>query len=292
VAYRHGHRRREEAIVRSKLRRRLTCAIVVSTSCLLGALAAPALAQASLVTSNVTQKTDLGKSTAVVNYSEPTQTDDGSGPAVAVSCTPGPGSTFKLGDSTVNCSGFGYTQVCTTRDVNSGMCIASISVPVGEGGSFTVTVKDGEAPVLSQPADITAVAPHRAISVGVHYALPSATDNVGVTSVTCSPPSGSSFVTGTALVVCTAKDAAGNSNSKTFHVMVVGTCLVPALIGKKLKAAKRALTAAHCTLGTAKEPKRTKGKLIVKSQSPSPGTVLPDSASVSVKLGPKHRRNH
>jgi hypothetical protein len=48
-----------------------------------------------------------------------------------------------------------------------------------------------------------------------------ATDNVGVVSLTCSPASGSTFGLGTTTVTCTAMDVAGNTASASFNVTVI-----------------------------------------------------------------------
>ncbi len=60
-------------------------------------------------------------------------------------------------------------------------------------------------------------------------------------------------------------------------------CLVPKLAGKKLKAAKKALTKAECKLGKVKGKKSKSAKVI--KQSPKPGAVLPLGTKVNVKLG-------
>ncbi len=69
-------------------------------------------------------------------------------------------------------------------------------------------------------------------------------------------------------------------------------CLVPGLKGKKLGAAKQALSAAACRLGTVKKKKGTKGRKakFVRSQSVTPGTSLADGAAVAVKLGKKPKK--
>ncbi len=59
-------------------------------------------------------------------------------------------------------------------------------------------------------------------------------------------------------------------------------CTVPKLAGKKLKAAKKALTKAACKLGKVKGHKTKSAK--VKKQSLKPGKVLAPGAKVSVKL--------
>ena len=57
----------------------------------------------------------------------------------------------------------------------------------------------------------------------VTWTPPTATDNVGVASVTCDPTSGSVFPVGTTAVTCTATDLAGNTSTCTFNVTVNDT---------------------------------------------------------------------
>lgn len=61
-------------------------------------------------------------------------------------------------------------------------------------------------------------------------------------------------------------------------------CRVPRLKGKTLAKARRALSAAHCTLGRVKKPKGKGGKLVVRSSSPGVGTTLAAGSRVNVKL--------
>lgn len=67
-------------------------------------------------------------------------------------------------------------------------------------------------------------------------------------------------------------------------------CTVPKLAGKTLGQAKKALTAAHCTLGKVTKPKKKKGKLVVKSSKPGAGSVLAENSKVDLKLGPKPKK--
>lgn len=60
-------------------------------------------------------------------------------------------------------------------------------------------------------------------------------------------------------------------------------CVVPNVKGKTLRAAKRVLTRASCTLGTVVRPKGHRGR--VKRQKPAPGRVLAPEAKVKVWLG-------
>jgi hypothetical protein len=93
----------------------------------------------------------------------------------------------------------------------------------GSGNSASATqsvkVRDVEAPSLTVPLDITvsATSPNGAV---VNYQL-FATDNVAVTSVSCTRASGATFPIGYNTVTCTAVDAAGNSTSREFGVAVL-----------------------------------------------------------------------
>ena len=89
-------------------------------------------------------------------------------------------------------------------------------------GSFTVTVADTTAPVVSAHADLTVEATSAAGAV-VTYAAATATDAVGVTSLTYSQNSGTTFPLGTTTVTITAKDAAANTGTGTFTVTVQDT---------------------------------------------------------------------
>ena len=83
----------------------------------------------------------------------------------------------------------------------------------------------------ARPADVLApriadVSTLRAVASGARgekldYTLPSTIDTRdGVVPVTCSPAPGTRFPVGTTTVTCTAKDAAGNTRTSTFDVVV------------------------------------------------------------------------
>src|SRR5581483_1361411 len=76
-------------------------------------------------------------------------------------------------------------------------------------------------------------------------------------------------------------------------------CVVPKLKGKTLARARRALSAAHCTLGRVRKPKHSSGTLVVVAQGLKAGTKSETGTMVAVKLAPqpihrphKKRRHH
>ena len=118
-------------------------------------------------------------------------------------CSPVSGSTFAHGLTTVHC-------LATDASGNSNAC------------SFTVTVIDTTPPAIVCPTNRIAECTG-GMGTTVGY-LATATDACDTNpSVVCVPASGSFFALGTTLVVCTATDASGNSNSCSFTVTVQDT---------------------------------------------------------------------
>lgn len=140
---------------------------------------------------------------AVVNYTPPTATDlvDGT---VSVTCDPAPKSTFPIGLTTVTCT-------ATDSHGNPGKT------------TFSVTVQDASAPVVTVPASeiIEANGPEGS---KVTYPAATAVDQFGTPlPVSCEPPAGSLFPIGTTTVVCTAKDALGHTGQASFTITVEDT---------------------------------------------------------------------
>jgi len=120
-------------------------------------------------------------------------------------CTPPSGSIFPPG----------VTLVCCTN-------VAINLPPVGTVSycCFTVTVRsDTVPPTIICPSNIVVTSANCA-PIDVVYQPPTATDNCGLDSVTCTPPSGSPFPLGTTVVTCCAVDKAGNTNCCSFKVTV------------------------------------------------------------------------
>jgi hypothetical protein len=126
-----------------------------------------------------------------------------------VTCTPSSGSTFALGNTTVSCS-------ATDAHGNTGI------------KSFVVVVRDTTAPTIALTQDIVveAISPDGAPA---YYNTPSAYDTYdGVTKVSCSPVSGSTFginptTSKVTTVTCTSTDSNHNTATSTFKVTVVDT---------------------------------------------------------------------
>jgi hypothetical protein len=123
-------------------------------------------------------------------------------PAPTVVCVPASGSTFPLGETTVT---------CTATDATGNH----------SQGTFKVTVRDTTAPVLTCPADIKVMAAAGDLGKVVTFDVP-ATDIVDSSpTVTCAPPSGSTFALGSTTVVCSATDDSGNRSECSFKVAVI-----------------------------------------------------------------------
>jgi uncharacterized repeat protein (TIGR01451 family) len=153
---------------------------------------------------NITQNNDAGQCSAVVNYTATATDNCGS---ATISCNPASGSTFAKGTTTVNC-----TASDDSPDSPDSNC------------SFTVTVKDTEAPVCHLPANITTNNTSNQCAAVVTYTA-TATDNCSGATISCNPASGSSFPVGTTTVNCTASDTSPDSpdSNCSFTVTVKDT---------------------------------------------------------------------
>jgi ELWxxDGT repeat protein len=110
------------------------------------------------------------------------------------------GGTFALGVTPV-------TVTATDAAGNTGSC------------TFSVTVRDTVAPTLSCPAHLTVEATGPAGATGV-YPAATASDRISSVSLGYSHPSGGTFPVGSTAVIVTATDAAGNSTTCSFNVIV------------------------------------------------------------------------
>src|SRR5262249_8956163 len=146
---------------------------------------------------SITTNTDPNRNNAVVNYVPATATD-----ACGVTnsfCLPPSGSTFPLGVTTVNCTAVDQAN-------NQANC------------NFTVTLVDGDAPTIRCPNNITMELPATQTSAVIAYPPPTVTDNLPGVTVSCAPPSGSTFPLGVTTVNCTAVDVTNNRSTCSFNV--------------------------------------------------------------------------
>lgn len=89
-----------------------------------------------------------------------------------------------------------------------------------------VMVIPNDPPMITCPANLIAksATPGSAMAI-VSYPSPVVTDDCGVASTLCNPPSGSSFPLGTTTVTCTATDTSGNTAQCGFTVTLFDICL-------------------------------------------------------------------
>src|SRR4029077_2604715 len=133
-----------------------------------------------------------------------TATDNCAGVGTPV-CTPASGTTFQKGVTTVSCS-------VSDASSNNASC------------TFTVTVNDTQAPVITCPANVTHNTDPNLCTAVVTYSNATATDNCpGVGTPSCVPASGTAFNKGVTTVTCTVTDASSNPASCTFTVTVNDT---------------------------------------------------------------------
>jgi hypothetical protein len=146
---------------------------------------------------DLTRPAMRGTNVAVVTFTV-VFTDNERGATLA--CVPPSGSTFPLGSTAVN---------CTARDVagNTASC------------SFNVIIVDNEPPVLDMPPTLIASNDVGQCAATVTYNV-RADDNMPGTVIACVPASGSIFPVGTNIVRCVATDAAGNTASNSFRIVV------------------------------------------------------------------------
>jgi len=110
---------------------------------------------------------------------------------------PANGSAFPLGTNNVHATVPGYTNTCDFKVI--------------------VLNSDTNPPIITCPSDLTVLT--CGSNVVVNYTV-TATDNSGIVTTNCTPPSGSSFPLGTNVVSCVAIDGCSNASLCSFHIIV------------------------------------------------------------------------
>ncbi|HSP83668.1 MAG TPA: HYR domain-containing protein, partial [Gillisia sp.] len=154
--------------------------------------------------SNITVNVDAGICGATVNFEVPTATDNCEGTVVTLTEGLAPGSEFPVGTTTVT-----YTAIDAAGNI--------VTI------SFTVTVVDNIAPVISCNENISVDVEFGVTSAVVNYNAPTATDNCPGTTIAQREglSSGSEFPVGTTTNTFIVTDAAGNTATCSFTVTVV-----------------------------------------------------------------------
>lgn len=147
---------------------------------------------------DITVSSDAGSCGAIVNFAA---VDNTGIPASTITYSHQPGSYFPLGATVVTAT--------ATNSVGSSSC------------SFTITVNDTEAPVVTCPANISVSNDAGVCGAAVTYEA-QASDNCSAT-ITYSHASGSVFPIGSTTVTATATDPSGNSSSCSFVITVNDT---------------------------------------------------------------------
>eukprot|EP00057_Strongylocentrotus_purpuratus_P012763 XP_011667237.1 PREDICTED: hyalin-like [Strongylocentrotus purpuratus] len=144
--------------------------------------------------------TDIGYPTAVVNWTQPTATDNSG--IHTLTSTDNSGENFTIGNNTVTYNATddaGNTETCT----------------------FFVIVSDNEKPVFDLcPSDQDVTTDIGYPTAVVNWTSPTATDNVGIQTLTSTHNSGENFTIGNSTVTYNATDDAGNTETCTFFVIV------------------------------------------------------------------------
>lgn len=150
--------------------------------------------------SDETASTDAGMSTYAYSWS--VSGYDGVDGVVSASCSVTSPHSFGVGSEVVTCSS-------SDSSGNVGQC------------SFSVTVSDDEAPVLTCPSSIADVESDDDKTTYAYSWSASGIDNVdGSVSVSCSLSSPYDFPVGTTFVTCSGSDVAGNAGNCSFSVHV------------------------------------------------------------------------
>lgn len=107
----------------------------------------------------------------------------------------------------------------------TGITSVTLTVTDNQGATnscqATITVLDKTLPTISCAGDVVANIPFGQSQVNVFFGAPTASDNCGGITTNCTPVSGSAFALGTNIVTCTAIDSSANTNSCSFHVIVL-----------------------------------------------------------------------
>jgi hypothetical protein len=209
---------------------------------------------------DVTVPTDAGKATAVVNYVSPIwidYSDYEDAPTVGLPSE----SAFPVG---VNIVTFKSTDIYNNSSTHV----------------LTITVQDNELPVFAGvPTNISLSTDPALPSAIATWVAPTATDNVGVTSLTqiAGPANGGALSIGVTTVTYVARDAAGNAASTSFTITVLDG-EKPVLVGMPAMLSVSTDPGLPSASVTWVEPTATDNSgnvTVTRETGPAPGSPLP-----------------
>jgi hypothetical protein len=192
--------------------------------------------------------------------------------------TPEPGSVFDHW-SGGSCAGSGPCE----HKINSSRLVNAVFLAVGKRTLSISKAGNGQGTVQSNLAGIECGA-----SCSAEY-------EAGTKVTLNATPSASSAFAGWSGEGCSGTGACKLMLSEARNVTATfvanpapsaAKCLVPRLAGKTLAKARKALSAAHCSVGKVRKPRGARlSELRVRSSSPSAGAVLAAGAKVALRLG-------
>lgn len=155
---------------------------------------------------DLTVGTDAGDCSAVVNFPIPIITENCGGGSIFQTSGPASGSTFNTGSTPI-------TFIATDAVGNSSEC------------TYNIIVEDDEAPEIICPADFSFEIPGGECSTLINYPDPTVNDNCpGETfSLISGPANGDDIGPGMYTVVIEGADAAGNTSTCSFEIVITET---------------------------------------------------------------------
>ena len=161
---------------------------------------------AASIPADISEDNHNGNCSGVADWDEPTADDNCDMLSVSSPLGQRPGDTFPVGETTIT-----YTAI----DIHGNM----------ETVSFTITINDVEDPTISDQDDLTANAADGTCAATVSWTEPTPSDNCPGATITQTggAASGSSFDVGTHTIEYTATDAASNTATMSFDIVVSDT---------------------------------------------------------------------
>ena len=210
---------------------------------------------------DIAQPTDAGLSTAVVNWTAPTVTDNAPGATITQTAGLAPGSAFPIGVTTITYQ---------AQDAAGNIVTAS----------FNVSIEDDEPPaIVGLPADISVDTDAGQPTAVVNWTPPTVSDNAPSATITqtAGPAPGSAFPIGTTTITYEAEDAAGNVVTASFTVSVADdeAPSIVSLPADIVQPTDAGLATAVVNWAEPTANDNAPGATITRAAGPAPGSTFP-----------------